>query len=109
MPETDAPVATANPAQAPPVIAYPLHAGCFFANSLTLPLPTAVPIKTEGPSFPKGTPIKKEVSDIKNTPVNVLSHLKVTMFFSSAIDDGIPPPLTLGSFLYILAINNANR
>ena len=109
IPERGAPVATAKPAHAPPVIEYLLQTGCFFAKTLTLPLPTAVPINTEGPSFPNGTPIKKEVNDIKNTPINVLNHLKVTIPRSNAMDEGIPPPLTLGCFLYMYAKKMARK
>ena len=103
MPETGAPVATEKPAQAPPVIVYLSQALCFLVNANTLPRPIAVPIWTDGPSLPKGIPIKKLVRDIRNVPISVLSHLKVIIPRKIPIEVGIPPPPIFGSLLYINA------
>jgi hypothetical protein len=58
------------------------------------------PINTEGPSFPNGTLIKNVASDVKKTPMSTLSHLKVISPLNRAIDEGMPPPLRRGIFLY---------
>ena len=57
IPANGAPVATANPAAAPPVFIY-LPSALFFFEVLQHKSLTAVPIKTEGPSVPTGTPDK---------------------------------------------------
>ena len=55
-------VAIEKPADAPPVIIYLRQALCFDLPPIdfTTPLPTAVPICTQGPSVPSGRPTKNE-------------------------------------------------
>ena len=89
IPLKPAPVAIAKPAQAPPVIEYLLHTECFFAKISTEPLPTAVPIKTDGPSLPSGTPIIKVVKEEIKTPTSVFNHLKLTIRLKIVIEDGM--------------------
>ena len=57
IPVAGAPVATAKPAAAPPVITYLSQAGVRLKR-LFVPRPSAVPIRTDGPSFPSGNPVK---------------------------------------------------
>jgi hypothetical protein len=59
----------------------------------------AVPICTEGPSLPSGTPIRKVVNEAINVPRSVVTHLKLIKPRKIPIDAGIPPPLMLGHFL----------
>ena len=99
MPDIGAPVATEKPAQAPPVMEYRLHALYFLGNRCIVPLPIAVPICTEGPSLPRGTPIRNEERESTNIPAIFLTHLKVMMPRRTVIEVGIPPPLRLGAFL----------
>ena len=107
MPDIGAPVATAKPEHAPPVMEYLSHARCFLPKENTLPRPIATPICTEGPSFPRGTPIKKDISDMENIPIRFLSHLKEIIPRRIPIEVGIPPPRRLGMRLYMYANRNA--
>lgn len=93
-----APVAVENPAQAPPVIENLLQARYFLPNIDVPPFPAEVPICTDGPSVPRGTPIKKESKETKKVPINVISHLNFISPLRIAIDVGIPPPFMLGIF-----------
>ena len=109
MPETGAPVATAKPAHAPPVIEYLFHALCFGARQCAVPYPKAVPISTDGPSLPRGTPIRKVIIDITKTPTKTFNQSKGTMPLKIAIEDGMPPPRKRGECLYILSFQLSPR
>ena len=108
-PEMGAPVATAKPEQAPPVIEYRSHARCFLPKENTLPRPIATPICTEGPSLPSGTPIRNDMSDIENIPTRFLSHLNEIIPRRIPIEVGMPPPRRFGMRLYMYAKRNAGR
>ena len=102
IPDMGAPVATENPAHAPPVIEYLSQALCFFAKERIVPRPIAVPIWTDGPSFPSGTPRRKDTRESVKTPMIFRIHLKLIIPRRVAIEVGIPPPLRFGIFLYML-------
>ena len=89
-------VAIEKPADAPPVIAYLRHALCFFEpKQLITPSPIAVPICTQGPSVPSGTPERKVSSAEKGRAIMLASQLKLIIPRIAATDVGIPPPLQL--------------
>ena len=107
IPDIGALVAPVKPAQAPPVITYLSQAGLFFAKILTVPLPTAVPICTLGPSLPSGMPTKKVERDTAVTPMRFLSQSKRISPRRMAIEVGIPPPCISGTFLYMSDVTHA--
>ena len=96
MPVRGAPVAAANPPQAPPVMVYLSHALLPFAKRSTAPLPTEQPICTFGPSFPRGTPTKNVSRVDVNIPSKLLIHLNGINPRRMAREFGIPLPRMIG-------------
>ena len=71
-------------------------------------LPSDVPIRTAGPSLPRGNPPKKLIMLPKRVPKRVLSGLNESIPRRIPSLLGIPPPLTSGIVLCMRIISPAS-
>lgn len=112
-------VAIEKPAAAPPDKTSPFEfSGIEPPKNLCVPFPIAVPIWTQGPSVPSGTPTRKVSNAEIGKTVILDSHLMASVPFIAAMEVGMPPPrqplnlviikLEIYPIIAIKRINNGN-